>query len=98
MLYLTSTTLSSIDLAYYRVSRAKDLVSVVQDFSEIESIVCAPIRKDNTRALVLSIYRLIDIIFFSRIFFTCTMIYIVDLAHYRLSRAKYLVSVDCDAK
>ena len=28
MLYLTCTTITSVDLAHYRVSRAKDLVSV----------------------------------------------------------------------
>ena len=28
MLYLTCTTITSVDLAYYRVSRAKDWVSV----------------------------------------------------------------------
>ena len=30
MLYLTCTTITSVDLAHYRISRAKDWVSVVQ--------------------------------------------------------------------
>ena len=38
MLYLTCTTISSVDLAHYGLSRAKDLVSVDCGTSKIRSL------------------------------------------------------------
>ena len=47
-------------------------------------MVCAPVRRDNPRALAL--------------YLTCTTITSVDLAHYGVSRAKNWVSVDRGTK
>ena len=52
MLYLTCTMISSVDLACYGVSRATDWVSGDCGTSERYSMVCAPVRRDNPRALV----------------------------------------------
>ena len=49
MLYLTCTTITSIDLAHYGVSRAKDWVSVKCGTSEIDHGLCA-CKVDNPRA------------------------------------------------
>ena len=51
MLYLTCTTITSVDLAHYGVSLANDWVSVDCGTSERKSMVCAPVRRDNPRAL-----------------------------------------------
>ena len=45
-------------------------------------MICAPVRRDNSRALVM-------------LSLICTTISSVDLAHYRVSRAKDWVSVEC---
>ena len=54
-------------------------------------MVCAPVRRDNPRALVrgLSYGRT------NMLYLTCIMIFSVYLAHYGESRAKDWVSVDC---
>ena len=49
MLYLTCNTISSVDLAQYGVALAKDWVSV--ECGTRESMVCAPVRRDNPQAL-----------------------------------------------
>ena len=55
-------------------------------------MVCAPVRRDNPRALARIIDRTsVQIV----LYLTCTMISGVDLAHHGVSRAKDWVSVDC---
>ena len=56
------------------------------------SMICAPVRRNNPRALArgLSTVQAHKPCSISR-----TMISSVDLAHYGVSRAKYWVSVDC---
>ena len=49
-------------------------------------MVCAPVRRDNPRALATMLY------------LTCTTITSVDLAHYGVSRAKDWIYVDCGIK
>ena len=51
MLYLTCTTITNVDLAHYGVFHAKNWVSVDCGTSERLSMVCAPVRGDNPRAL-----------------------------------------------
>ena len=51
MLYLTCTIIARVDLAHYGVYRAKDWVSVNCGTSERQSMVCAPVRRDNPRVL-----------------------------------------------
>ena len=48
-------------------------------------MVCAPVRRDSSRALGAQ----------TMLYLTCTMISSVDLAHYGVSRAKDWVSVNC---
>ena len=48
-------------------------------------MVCAPVRRDNPRALAM-------------LYLTCTTITSVDLAHRGVSRAKDWVSVDCGTR
>ena len=57
-------------------------------------MVCAPVRRDNPRALArgLSIVQAHKL---CSTYLTCTMISSVDLAHYIVSRAKDKVSVNC---
>ena len=56
-------------------------------------MVCAPVRRDNPRALAggLSLRTGAQ----TMLYLTCTTISSVDLAHCRVSRAKDWVSVDC---
>ena len=56
-------------------------------------MVCAPVRRDNSRALArgLSLRTGAQTI----LYITCTMISSVDLAHYGVSSAKDWVSVEC---
>ena len=51
-------------------------------------MVCAPVRRDNPRALARGLSQTV-------LYLTCTTIISVDLAHYGVSRAKDLSSVDC---
>ena len=51
MLYLTCSTIISVDLAHYGVSRAKDWVSVDCGTSDNNTMACPPVRGDNPRAL-----------------------------------------------
>ena len=51
-------------------------------------MVCAPVRRDNPRALAIN----------HKLYHMGTMISSVDLAHYGISRAKDWVSVDCGTK
>ena len=55
-------------------------------------MVCAPVRRDNPRALATIIDRIGAQ---TMLYLTCTTIISVDLAHYRVSRAKDWVSLDC---
>ena len=48
-------------------------------------MVCAPVRRDNPRALAM-------------LYLICITISSVDLAHYGVSRAKDWISVDCGTK
>ena len=59
-------------------------------------MVCAPVRRDNPRALArgLSTVQAHK----TMLYLTCTTITSVDLAHYRVSRAKDWISVDCGTK
>ena len=50
-------------------------------------MVCAPVRRDNPRALAL--------VRQTMLYVTCTMISSVDLTHYGVSHAKDWVFVDC---
>ena len=63
-------------------------------------MVCAPVRRDNPRALAPSFSSgIIDRTGAqTMLYLTCTTINIVDLAHYRVFRAKDWVSVDCGTK
>ena len=91
MLYLTCTTITSVDLAHYGVSRAKDWISVDCGTSERYSMVCAPVRRysssfseeaiDRTGAQTI-------------LYLTCTMKSSLYLAHYGISRATDRVSMD----
>ena len=56
-------------------------------------MVCAPVRRDNPRALSEGIIDRTGTQ--TMLYLTCTMICNVDLAHYGISRAKDWVSVDC---
>ena len=59
-------------------------------------MVCAPVRRDNPRALAKGI---IDHTSVQTMFYlTCTTITSVDLAHNGVSRAKDWVSVDCGTR
>ena len=49
-------------------------------------MVCAPVRRDNPRALASAQ---------TMLYLTCTTITSVELAHYGVSRARDWVSVDC---
>ena len=51
-------------------------------------MVCAPVRTDNSRALARGLSTV-------QAHKPCTMISSVDCTHYRVSRAKDWVSVDC---
>ena len=55
-------------------------------------MVCAPVRRDNPRALARGLSTVQAL---KPCSMTCTMISSVDLAHYGVSRAKDWVSVDC---
>ena len=59
-------------------------------------MVCAPVRRDNPRALArgLSLRTGAQ----TMLYLTCTKIPSVDLAHYGISRANNRVSVDCGTK
>ena len=48
---------------------------------------CAPVRRDNPRALALGAQTML--------YLACTTITSIDLAHYGVSRAKDWVSVKC---
>ena len=54
-------------------------INFAGEIGERKSMVCAPVRRDNPRALASS-------------YLTCTIISSVDLAHYGVSRAKDWVS------
>ena len=59
-------------------------------------MVCAPVRRDNPRALARGLltvqaHKPCSIM----LYLTCTMISSVDLAHYGVFRSKDWVSVDC---
>ena len=56
-------------------------------------MVYAPVRKDNPRALAMGIIDRTGAQ--TMLYLTCTIISSVDLAHYRVSRAKDWVSMDC---
>ena len=56
-------------------------------------MVCAPVRKDNPRAFIEGIIDRTGAQ--TMLYLTCTTNTSVDLAHYRVSRAKDWVSVDC---
>ena len=58
-------------------------------------MVCAPVRRDNFRALARG---LSTVGAQTMPYLTCTTITSVDLAHYGVSRAKDWVSVDCGTK
>ena len=59
-------------------------------------MVCAPVRRDNPRALASFSEGIIDRTGAQTMLcLTCTMISSVDLAHYGVSHAKDWVSVDC---
>ena len=59
-------------------------------------MVCAPVRRDNPRALARGIINRTDAQ--AMLYLTCITITCVDLEHYGESRAKDWVSVDCGAK
>ena len=59
MLYLTCTTITSVDLAYYRVSRAKDWVSV--DCGTSMKYLCTANGKSGLYCLNEILCRLIEI-------------------------------------
>ena len=62
-------------------------------------MVCAPVRRDNPRALARESSGIIDRTGTqTMLYLTCTMISSVDLAHYGVSRAKDWVSVDCGTR
>ena len=52
MLYLTCTTITSVDLAHYGVSRAKDWVSVYCGTNIISSIVATEYREATFQAIL----------------------------------------------
>ena len=56
-------------------------------------MVCAPVRRDNPRALAEGIIHRTGA--HTMLYLTCTTISRVDLAHYGVSRAKDWVSADC---
>ena len=56
-------------------------------------MVSAPVRRDNPRAFARELSTVQT--HKTMLYLTCTMIYSVDLACYRVSRAKDWVSVDC---
>ena len=58
-------------------------------------MVCAPVRRDNPRALARG---LSTVQAQTMLYLTCTTITSVDLARYGISRAKDWVSVDCGTK
>ena len=59
-------------------------------------MVCAPVRRDNPRAEArgLSVRTGAQ----TMLYLTCTTITSVDLAHYRVARAKDWLSVNCGTK
>ena len=59
-------------------------------------MVCAPVRRDHPRALAMGIIDRTGAQ--NMLYLTCTTITSVDLAHYRVSRAKEWVSVGCGTK
>ena len=69
-------------------------------------MVCAPVRRDNPRALAMGISTVqahkpcsVSLVpqYLTMLYLTCTTIISVDLAHYGVSRAIDWVSVDCGA-
>ena len=66
--------------------------SVVHEICERSSMVCAPVRKENARALA---WGLPTVQAHKPCSLTCTIISSVELAHYRVSCAKDWVSVNC---
>ena len=61
-------------------------------------MVCAPVRRDNPRALAKARRLSLRTGAHTMLYLSCTMISSIDLAHYEVSRAKDLVSVVCGTR
>ena len=61
-------------------------------------MICAPVRRDNPRALAKARGLFLRTGAQTMLYLTCTIISSIDLSHYGVSRAKDLVSVDCGTR